>query len=122
MQCSEALMELLRRYSPLLEIYSVDECFLDVTGSLGKRPPVDLDLEISRRVREELGFTVNIGISYNKLLAKMASELEKPNKVHTIFPVKFLKSYGPCRSRNYSWLEEGLGQSFTGLISLPLDN
>ncbi len=86
MQCSEALMELLRRYSPLLERYSVDECFLDVTGSLGKRPPVDLALEISRRVREELGFTVNIGISYNKLLAKMASELEKPNKVHTIFP------------------------------------
>lgn len=86
MQCSTALMELLSQYSPLLERYSVDECFLDVTGSLGKRTPMDLALEISQRVREELGFTVNIGISNNKLLAKMGSELEKPNKVHTIFP------------------------------------
>lgn len=85
MQCSNALMDLISQYSPLMERYSIDECFVDVTEDLGKKSPIDLAMEVSRRVREELGFTVNIGISSNKLLAKMASEFEKPNKIHTLF-------------------------------------
>lgn len=84
--CSNALMDLLRTYSPLLERYSVDECFLDLTGSLGGRTPLELAGEIASRIKHELGFTVNIGISSNKLLAKMGSELEKPDKIHTLYP------------------------------------
>lgn len=86
-QCSLALKELLQRYSPLIQQYSVDEFFLDFTGMvqlLGD--PVETAYRIKDEVKQKLGFTVNIGISSNKLLAKMASELQKPDKVHTIFP------------------------------------
>jgi len=88
MQCSTALNDLLYEYSPLLERYSVDESFLDITGTLAlrKQSPADIAREIADKIKTTLGFTVNIGISSNKLLAKMASDFEKPDKVHTLFP------------------------------------
>ncbi|MDO0823838.1 DNA polymerase Y family protein [Desulfosporosinus nitroreducens] len=87
MQCSRAFGDILREYSPLVEQYSIDEYFLDFTN-MGRiyYDPVEAAYKIKKRIKEELGFTVNIGISSNKILAKMASELEKPDKVHTIFP------------------------------------
>jgi len=86
MQCSNALIDLLGEYSPLIERYSVDECFVDITHSLGDKDPYILAKEVSAKIKNTLGFTVNIGVSTNKLLAKMASELEKPDKVHTLYP------------------------------------
>lgn len=86
MQCSTALTDLLYEYSPLLERYSIDECFLDITESLKSKSSLDIAREISNKIKSVLGFTVNIGISVNKLLAKMASDFEKPDKVHTLFP------------------------------------
>lgn len=86
-QASKAMMALLREYSPEVEIFSIDECFLDYThvqklfGS-----PLEAAYAIKDRIKKELGFTVNIGISTNKLLAKMGSELKKPDRVHTLFP------------------------------------
>lgn len=83
---SNALYNLLLEYTDKIERYSIDECFLDLTGYLPKtRKLIDVAYEISKRVREELGFTVNIGVAPNKLLAKMASDFEKPNKVHTLY-------------------------------------
>ncbi|MGL4485389.1 MAG: DNA polymerase Y family protein, partial [Anaerovoracaceae bacterium] len=87
MQNSNDLFELLSEYSPKIQRYSVDECFLDFTASeklMGG--PIEVANKIRERIKEELGFTVNIGVSTNKLLAKMAGELEKPDKVHGIFP------------------------------------
>lgn len=95
MQCSNALIDLLREYSPLIERYSVDECFIDVTQSLGKKDPFEYALKISKRIKTELGFTVNIGVSTNKLLSKMGSELEKPDKVHTLFPEEIPRKLWP---------------------------
>ncbi|MGI6085945.1 MAG: DNA polymerase Y family protein [Acetivibrionales bacterium] len=86
MQCSTALTDLLYEYSPILERYSIDECFLDITKSLKSKSPLDIAREIKDKIKSFLGFTVNIGISVNKLLAKMASDFEKPDKVHTLFP------------------------------------
>ena len=86
MKCSNGMFDLLKEYSHLVQRYSVDECFLDYTESeklFGS--PLKTAYKIKNRIQEELGFTVNIGISHNKLLSKMASELEKPNKVHTLF-------------------------------------
>jgi len=86
-RCSEALGNILKEYSPLVQQFSVDEYFLDYTAMeklLGD--PIDTAYKIKDRIKSELGFTVNIGISTNKLLAKMASELQKPDKVHTLFP------------------------------------
>jgi DNA polymerase-4 len=87
-ECSNALMALLTAYSPSIERYSIDECFLELTGSprLQTRTPKEIADEIREKVRRELGFTVNIGVSSNKLLAKMASELEKPDRTHTLYP------------------------------------
>ena len=84
---SHALLTLLREYSPDVEQYSIDEAYVDMSGTqkLFGSPEQAAD-RIRERIREELGFTVNIGISENKLLAKMASDFEKPDKVHTLFP------------------------------------
>lgn len=84
---SERLMDFLRSYTPDIEQASVDECYMDFTGIAHKyHSPVEAAFEIKDAVYEKFGFTVNIGISVNRLLAKMASDFEKPNKVHTLFP------------------------------------
>ncbi len=86
-ECSQAMQDILKEYSPLIQQYSIDEYFLDYSDMENHFPdPVTAAETIKRRISDELGFTVNIGISTNKLLAKMASELEKPDKVHTLFP------------------------------------
>ena len=95
-QRSKALMDILKEYSPQVEQFSVDEAFLDMTGMealFGE--PVKAAYKIKDRIREELGFTVNIGISTNKLLAKMASDFEKPDKVHTLFPEEIEEKMWP---------------------------
>lgn len=83
---SNRLMDFLRTYTPDIEQISIDECFLDFTG-IAKQfsSPVEAALEIKNRIKEMFGFTVNVGISDKKLLAKMASDFEKPDKVHTLF-------------------------------------
>ncbi|MDS1029954.1 DNA polymerase IV [Bacillota bacterium LX-D] len=87
MKCSLAMLEILKEYSPCIQRFSIDECFLDYTNMENHfGEPIKAAHKIKDRIKKELGFTVNIGISTNKLLAKMASELEKPDKVHTIFP------------------------------------
>lgn len=85
-RCSDALFQLLSEYSPVVQRYSIDECFLDYSQGKFSLDPRQAGLEIKRRVREELGFTVNVGLSCNKLLAKMGSELKKPDRFHTLFP------------------------------------
>lgn len=82
---SNNLYNLLLEYTDKIERYSIDECFLDMTEYLLKDTLLDKAIEINKRVREELGFTVNIGVAHNKLLAKMASDFQKPDKVHTLF-------------------------------------
>lgn len=80
---SNALIDLLREYSPKIQRYSIDEAFLDYSN--GDRPWENVAYEIKERVKNELGFTVNIGIGPNKLLAKMASDFKKPDMIHTLF-------------------------------------
>ena len=82
---SNKLYKLLLEYTDIIERFSIDECFLDMTHYLNGRKLEEVAKEISLRVEKELGFTVNIGISSNKLLAKMASDFEKPNKIHTLY-------------------------------------
>lgn len=82
---SNALYNLLSEYTNKIERFSIDECFLDMTEYLANSNLLDKAIEISKRVERELGFTVNIGVAHNKLLAKMASDFEKPNKVHTLY-------------------------------------
>lgn len=93
---SRKLMDLLRSYTPDIEQLSIDECFLDFTGIAHRFPnAVEAAHEIKDRIRNELGFTVNVGISTNKLLAKMASDFEKPDRVHTLFPEEIPEKMWP---------------------------
>jgi len=82
---SNDLYNLLLQYTDKIERFSIDECFLDMTHYLMKDTLLNKAKEISKRVKEELGFTVNIGVANNKLLAKMASDFTKPDKIHTLF-------------------------------------
>lgn len=83
---SRKLITLLREYSPVVEQFSIDEAWVDMTGTTGLfGPPVMAADHLRERIRRELGFTVNIGIGPNKLLAKMAGDFEKPDKTHTLF-------------------------------------
>ena len=83
---SQRLMDFLQNYTPDIEQVSVDECFMDFTGIAHRyHSPLTAAFEIKDAIYKTFGFTVNIGISTNRLLAKMASDFEKPNKVHTLF-------------------------------------
>lgn len=85
-KCSKAFMDILRQYSPDVEQYSIDEAFVDMTGTEKLwGDPVRAANRLKNQIRDTLGFTVNIGISENKLLAKMASDFQKPDRVHTLW-------------------------------------
>ena len=85
-KCSDALYHLLLDYTDKIERFSIDECFLDFSDIISSRKDfMKLAQEISQRIKKELLFTVNIGLSDNKILAKMASDFEKPDKIHTLY-------------------------------------
>jgi len=87
MLCSNEMYRILLEYSPVVERYSIDECFLDYTSSQNRfGDPLEAAHGIRERMKQELGFSVNIGVSVNKILAKMGSELKKPDQVHTLWP------------------------------------
>ena len=100
-QASRHFVDMLRQFSPQVEQYSIDEAWVDMTGTQRLWGPPRLAAELMRRrINEELGFTVNIGISSNKLLAKMAGDFEKPNKVHTLFPEEMEAKFFPLPVRD----------------------
>ena len=93
---SRRLMEYLRTFTKEIEQVSVDECYMDFTGIAGRyHSPVDGAAEIKDGIRDKFGFTVNIGISTNKLLAKMASDFEKPDRIHTLYPEEIKEKMWP---------------------------
>ena len=85
-QYSNKLYNLLLTYTNKIERFSIDECFIDCSDFIKSRKDfLKLANEISQRIKKELLFTVNIGLSDNKILAKMASDFEKPDKIHTLY-------------------------------------
>ena len=100
-QASRSFVKMLMEFSPIVEQYSIDEAWVDMTGTerLWGSPRLAAE-QMRRRIHEELGFTVNIGISSNKLLAKMAGDFEKPNKVHTLFPEEMEEKFWPLPVRD----------------------
>ena len=93
---SRRLMEYLRTFTKEIEQVSVDECYMDFTGIADRwNSPVDGAVEIKDGIKERFGFTVNIGISTNKLLAKMASDFEKPDRIHTLYPEEIKEKMWP---------------------------
>ena len=93
---SHEFKSILNEYTPLMQSFSIDEVFMDMSGMELLYPnPIKLAYEMKDRIRDELGFTVNVGIGQNKLCAKMASDFEKPDKVHTLFPDEIAEKMWP---------------------------
>lgn len=100
-EVSRHFVQMLRQFSPVVQQYSIDEAWVDMTGTQHIFGSPRLAAEKMRqRIWDELGFTVNVGISSNKLLAKMAGDFEKPNKVHTLFPGEMERKMWPLPVRD----------------------
>lgn len=78
---SNAFIKIALNYSPLVEVTSIDECFVDITGSKQFGSPLEIASELQQRIQTELSLPCSIGIAPNKLLAKMASDMKKPNGI-----------------------------------------
>ena len=127
---SKAFMDICREYAPVVEKYSIDECFLDMSGTHRLYPdPIAIANTIKNKIRDTLGFTVNVGIGDCKILAKMASDFEKPDKVHTLYrheipqkmwplPVRDLFSVGASTAEK---LEKARIRTIGELANTPLD-
>ena len=103
-RCSEGFIEICRRYSPILQQFSIDECFIDMTLRNWGEEPADVATRLKDEIKNTLGFTVNVGIGSNKLLAKMASEFEKPDKVHTLWQEEVPEKMWPLDVRELLWV------------------
>jgi DNA polymerase-4 len=112
LQFFTCILRIMRRFTPLVEPFSIDEAFLDLTGCqklFGS--PVDAALALKKRIREEVGVTCSVGIGSNKLLAKMAAGLQKPDGLTVLnyedvparlwpLPVRELFGVGPKYERH----------------------
>lgn len=103
-RCSEGFIDICRKYSPVLQQFSIDECFIDVSEYLMGREPVEMAVMLKEEIKEKLGFTVNVGVGSNKLLAKMASDFEKPDKVHTLWEHEVQEKMWPLGVRELLWV------------------
>lgn len=103
-KCSKGFIAICRSYSPVLEQFSIDECFLDMTFRLFGKDPVTVANTLKDEIKSKLGFTVNVGVGSNKLLAKMASDFEKPDKVHTLWTEEVREKMWPLGVRDLLWV------------------
>lgn len=95
---SDAFYNILCKYSPKIVRYSIDECFMDMSGmELMFGDMVKLAYKIKDEIYNTLGFTVNVGVANTKVCAKMASDFEKPNKVHTLFNYEIKQKMWPLK-------------------------
>lgn len=115
-EASRHFVKMLKEFSPVVQQYSIDEAWVDMTGTQRIFGSPRLAAEKMRqRIWEELGFTVNVGISSNKLLAKMAGDFEKPNKIHTLFPEEMESKMWPLPVRDLFLVGNATEKKLKGL-------
>lgn len=113
---SKKFIKLLESFTPDVEQYSVDEAFCDMSGFeqlYGK--PIDIGYMIKDAIKQQLGFTVNVGISSNRLLAKMASDFEKPDSVNTLFQEEVPEKMWPLPVRDLFFVGRKTAQKLNSL-------
>ena len=87
---SKQLFEVFGHFTPLVEGLSLDEAFLDVTASVTLfGTPIDIAAAIKKKIRNETSLTASVGVAVNKLVAKIASDLEKPDGLTVIYPADY---------------------------------
>ncbi|MCA0754646.1 DNA polymerase IV [Paenibacillus sp. N4] len=87
---SRGFMSIARQYTPLVESVSIDECYMDITGSKIFGSPLEIAEQLQKRIRSEWSLPCSIGLAPNKLLAKMASDMKKPNGL-TVLRIRDVK-------------------------------
>ena len=93
---SKLTREIYQRYTDQVEPYGMDECWLDVTRTQSlKGTGLEIAEEIRKTVREELGLTVSIGVSFNKIFAKLGSDMKKPDAITVIRAEDFMEKVWP---------------------------
>lgn len=98
---SKALGEIVAQYSPVIEQFSIDEYFIDYTGSEKALGPAEEAADrLREQVKNQLGFTVNVGIGPNKVLAKMAGEFSKPDRTHHLYTEEIEQRLWPLPIRD----------------------
>ena len=112
-QCSAGFIDICRSYSPVLQQFSIDECFIDMSLRCKREDAPAVATRLKNQVRDTLGFTVNVGIGPNKLLAKMASDFEKPDKVHTLWEDEVREKMWPLGVRDLLWVGKKTEQRLT---------
>ncbi len=103
-KCSTNFISICRTYSPILQQFSIDECFIEMTDHLHGRDPLSVADSLREEIKSRLGFTVNVGIGSNKLLAKMASDFEKPDKTHTLWSEEVETKMWPLPVGDLLWV------------------
>lgn len=96
---SRRFIEIAKQYTPLVEVVSIDECYMDITGSKLLGTPIEIAQALQKQIRDELNIPCSIGIAPNKLLAKMASDMKKPNGL-TVLRLRDVKDklwHQPCQ-------------------------
>ncbi len=94
---SKLTRSIYERYTDLIEPFGMDECWMDITGSRVFGSPPEIAEKIRRSVREELGLTVSIGVSFNKIFAKLGSDMKKPDAITEITRDNFREKVWPLR-------------------------
>lgn len=104
-KCSDEMMDILKKKFKLFQQYSIDECFVEYTEDMQEKywDPLRVANEIREYIKKKCWFTVNVWIGNNKFLAKMASDFEKPDKVHTLFIDEIEKKMRPLPIRDMFW-------------------
>jgi len=93
---SKQIFAIFRSYTPLVEGLSLDEAFLDVTASVSLfGPPADIAADIKKRIQDETELTASVGVAQNKLVAKIASDLDKPDGLTVIYPGDYEQRLDP---------------------------
>ncbi|MEV5028687.1 DNA polymerase IV [Paenibacillus sp. LPE1-1-1.1] len=87
---SQGFMAIARQYTPLVEAVSIDECYMDITGSKMFGTPLEIASSLQKRIQSEWTLPCSIGLAPNKLLAKMASDMKKPNGL-TVLRIRDVK-------------------------------
>ena len=88
-KCSRMVRKIYESYTDKVEVFSIDECFLDVTHSKIFGTPVEIANEIRERVKKEVGLTISVGVSFNKTFAKIGSDYKKPDATTIITEENF---------------------------------
>ncbi len=115
-QNSRAFIRILKEAAPVVEQASIDEAYCDMSGTRCiYGDPAAFAHRLKDRIRDELHFTVNIGISDCKLLAKMASDFEKPDRVHTLFPDEIREKMWPLPARELFLIGRSSAKKLAGL-------